>query len=155
MKKLFDGDVYADYGQFYVYDVEASPDDLPELTPASAKELCRRGYRQTDSVACFVTRAHFHVHWLEVYLADSVPRFKEAHQSKLTLPFTLEGDGIIIHGPTTSESQYGRCNIPAGTYQLYVFGYNLGIEAPPPPSSGKRGKVSHDGEGYRLVFVPD
>ena len=160
-KILYDGSLFASHYQFWVYDDALDRDDLlldrlEEISDAMSKSLTQLGYFQLQSFVAIRTRAHTWHHWLELLMAERVPRFKERHESKRVASIALKSNRVNIEAPTDAEPQ-ATVRIPRGKYRLYVFGYNLGVEA----NASESEQLLHDVtaphrsfEGYRLVFVP-
>jgi hypothetical protein len=161
MQELFDGYVYADYHQFWVYDGLMDEDELAEtieeLPRAASQRLSANGYEVVNqSLIMIRTRARDWCHWIQIFDSATTPTFKEVPALEVNIPISVRGKEIAVRAPTDDEPQV-RVPISRGSYQLYVLGYNLGVAPGTSDDELIRQKIPtprRTFEGYRLVFVP-
>ncbi|HEX3598598.1 MAG TPA: hypothetical protein VHU84_00570 [Lacipirellulaceae bacterium] len=126
MEKLFAGKISASHRQFYFHDSEF--DDVEELfgdEDKLVKGLSKHGFYGTRSFVAFASHTENWGHWLEVFLSD-VPPTPDDCELLIAVPISVASGELSVHGP--SEWQGQLFNVEPGTYCVYFFGYNFGVD---------------------------
>lgn len=146
MNKVFTGRIYADYYQFYLFD---GNEYYAEDMPGWDEENVSKGYISNGRIIYLGTRAHFHNHWLDVYLSDQTPSFDECERA-LSLNLKITSGKLGIASPLDTIADI---DIKEGSYIAYILAFNLTKEDENELSDEELEQRT-DLERYTIVLVP-
>lgn len=147
MNQIYTGRIFADHYQFYIFDAR---EDFFEDMPDWDEENARKGYITNGQTIYLGTRAHFHDHWLDVYVSDHAPSFDNCERA-LAINIKIASGELGIATPIDSVA-----NIPIkeGSYYIaYILGFNIGVDSEDELTDEELEKRT-DFERYTIVFVP-
>lgn len=121
MNKIYEGRIFADYYQFYIFDAsEKFGEDMPDWN----EENARKGYISNGRTIYLGTMANLNYCWLDVYLSDSVPSFDDCERA-LSININIASGKL---GIATPNDRIASISIKSGSYIAYVLTFNLGID---------------------------
>jgi hypothetical protein len=153
MNKIYEGKIFADYYQFYIFDASQKFwEDMPDWHEENAK----KGYISNGRTIYLATMANFNYCWLEVYLSDCVPSFDTCERA-LSININIASGKL---GIATPNDRMASLSVKSGSYIAYVLTFNLGVnkftywKTNEDFLNSNRKEVRTNTERYTIILMP-